>query len=797
VSARAPAATVVLGTGGGAPAPAAPRAADAPTRAFELRVVAFVALALFGMLHWAALVDPAAPGAAGAVVAAGTGAALVLAGLAGAPTRATAASGWWWGGVRVRPRLTGRRRAVAAGFLVVALLTIAFLAAGVPGRLLLPDAWDDLAAGIVQGLEGMPGVSVPYRGADEWISIAILLGGTLLVCLAALLAFWHRRGTRSLPSALPAAVALSVLYAVPIVEHPPDRPFLGGAAFCLLLAAFLWLERLGADQVGIGALLVAVATVAGLVVAPLLDGDGPWLDYESLAQDLEPKGASTFDWNHDYGPLSWPRDGREILRVKAEASAYWKATSLDRFDGVRWREGRLTWTLGPDIEQGAGRPEWFQTVRVVHRGLSSSHFIAPGTTLAILPPAPDAVRALPGTFRPEDGILERGASYRARAYSPRPSEIDMRSAGLDYPLLARDHLEIELPQHLVRRRIIDPGRYTQDLLRKVTLRFAPFGTDSAPRGAFPSGYQVIDAGAYLRRSAYARVYALARRLRAASGASPYDFVLRVQDRVQRGALYSEAAIARRVPLSSFLFEDRIGYCQQFSGAMALLLRMGGVPARVASGFTPGRYDRKRKEYVVRDLDAHSWVEVYFPQIGWVTFDPTPAASPARSQSDDAADPGAPDLGGEGAAAGDRLSDPGAGGAVADDGGSRTGLVAAGFAVLVALAAGGVTLVRRGRLPGEPLGPEVAELQRALHRTGRTPAPDVTLARLEGFLSGSSAAQRYVRAVRAARFAGRGAGPTPADRRALRAELAAGLGWRGRLRALWALPPRPPDRRRRA
>src|SRR6478609_10295129 len=65
--------------------------------------------------------------------------------------------------------------------------------------------------------------------------------------------------------------------------------------------------------------------------------------------------------------------------------------------------------------------------------------------------------------------------------------------------------------------------------------------------------------------------------------------------------------------------------------MALLLRLGGVPARVASGFTPGTKDPKTGEWVVRDLDAHSWVEVWFDGIGWVTFDPTPAASPARGQ----------------------------------------------------------------------------------------------------------------------------------------------------------------------
>ena len=62
--------------------------------------------------------------------------------------------------------------------------------------------------------------------------------------------------------------------------------------------------------------------------------------------------------------------------------------------------------------------------------------------------------------------------------------------------------------------------------------------------------------------------------------------------------------------------------------MALMLRMSGIPARVVSGFSPGSFNRDTGEYRVRDLDAHSWVEVYFPDIGWVTFDPTPAAAPA-------------------------------------------------------------------------------------------------------------------------------------------------------------------------
>ena len=54
-----------------------------------------------------------------------------------------------------------------------------------------------------------------------------------------------------------------------------------------------------------------------------------------------------------------------------------------------------------------------------------------------------------------------------------------------------------------------------------------------------------------------------------------------------GFSYSQNPPRRQFPLESFLFTDKQGYCQQFSGAMALLLRMGGIPARVAAGFTPG------------------------------------------------------------------------------------------------------------------------------------------------------------------------------------------------------------------
>ena len=131
------------------------------------------------------------------------------------------------------------------------------------------------------------------------------------------------------------------------------------------------------------------------------------------------------------------------------------------------------------------------------------------------------------------------------------------------------------------------------------------------------------------------MYDLTQRITAGS-ATPYDAVKGVERYLKRNYPYSERVPTRPLPLNGFLFEDRRGYCQQFSGTMALMLRMAGIPARVATGFSPGSFNRDSGEYRVRDLDAHSWVEVWFTGIGWVPFDPTPAASPAESQSTAAA-----------------------------------------------------------------------------------------------------------------------------------------------------------------
>jgi protein-glutamine gamma-glutamyltransferase len=80
------------------------------------------------------------------------------------------------------------------------------------------------------------------------------------------------------------------------------------------------------------------------------------------------------------------------------------------------------------------------------------------------------------------------------------------------------------------------------------------------------------------------------------------------------------------PLAHFLFERKKGHCEYFASSMAIMLRTLNIPARVVNGFRGGEYNDVNHTYIIRARDAHSWVEVYFPEYGWMTFDPTPSAS---------------------------------------------------------------------------------------------------------------------------------------------------------------------------
>ena len=126
--------------------------------------------------------------------------------------------------------------------------------------------------------------------------------------------------------------------------------------------------------------------------------------------------------------------------------------------------------------------------------------------------------------------------------------------------------------------------------------------------------------------AYRPIWDEARRLGARAG-SPYEATLAVERwlRTTGGFRYEErpplADATTGPPLVDFVVRHRSGYCQHFAGTMALMLRMLGIPSRVAVGFTSGKWDGK--QWVVSDVNAHAWVEAWFDGYGWLPFDPTP------------------------------------------------------------------------------------------------------------------------------------------------------------------------------
>ena len=109
--------------------------------------------------------------------------------------------------------------------------------------------------------------------------------------------------------------------------------------------------------------------------------------------------------------------------------------------------------------------------------------------------------------------------------------------------------------------------------------------------------------------------------------STYDKVRQIEDYLRNNYSYSTEGVDAREtdPLTNFLFDRKRGDCQYFSTAMVVLLRQAGVPARVVNGFLLGEYNRLGGYYLVRQRHAHSWVEVYFPDQGWIEFDPTSEA----------------------------------------------------------------------------------------------------------------------------------------------------------------------------
>lgn len=667
----------------------------------------------------------------------------------------------------------GTWRSAVARVAALSLLTgLALMAAGVPAGLLSPFRWGTLAARLGGGLGAVGTTLWPYAGDDRWTRLDLLLMLAAAPIAAAALAFWPSRGGRlaGVRAGVRRVAAIALLlgvYVLGLLDSDGGSVTVEGLILFVLVGAWFWpvqiRRRRGAAAFG----WVAIAGAAAAALTGELAGAQPWLDYRGWNLLGTPNPGVSFSWDQTYGPLRWSRSERTMFTVSAPRSQLWKTTTLDQFDGTRFVRSDTP----PPADQDMPLPlndAWYRFVRFTIAGLDTKFLPAEqGVTAGVRIRVPVDYEQ-DGTVTARQTSLPSGTTYTVMSYVPDPTPADLRDAPRAFPS--------------------DYGRYTEFEL--------PGASPSAPRPTVTSRDQRL-----ILASPYGPMYRLARRL-ASGGRTAYDVTLAIERYLEANEAYDEHVPVRRYPLESFLFTDHVGYCQQFSGTMALMLRMDGIPARIAAGFLPGTYDAARRQWVVRAVDAHSWVEVFFSGIGWIPFDPTPprvAGTPqyplftsARAARVTQLQAIAATVGGPPPAA---AHSPRPRRYRAGGGAMKLAVWAAAAAVLLALAALGVrwgagrTRLRRS-LDGDG---ELAtrELVQALRRLGYALPATVTLTRIEAIVHVHAGEDgvRYVRRLRDRRY-----GPrtdvlvTLAHRRRLRRSITVPLGLDARLKGLWALPP---------
>lgn len=491
------------------------------------------------------------------------------------------------------PRLAWRLAAA-----VPATLLAAWLALGVPPE---HDFAAPAARRFGAGLLDFYDVALPFDPARREEMHGVLVLAVFGFCLALALALASRR-------ALVGVVVVAAGAGWPATLVAGGSALAAGAlilAACLVVLAGLGLRALAGARTAVvaGGALVAAALAASTSAAVAKDGLLQWQRWDFYDKPQPPVSVE-YVWNASYDGIRFPKRKTVVLRVKGpQRSLYWRATTLDLFTQDRWIESLFYQpglALGDPLTPPAARNRaaWVRQ-EVTIEALRDDRLLAAATPVAFdeLPDRP--VAELSGGVVTLAGGLRRGDRYVVWSYAPRPG-----------------------PAALVRSQPVYP---------RAAGRYLTLGRTELPAFGLP-GRAAVVAGLfaderYFDLWPYRGVWTLAREV-AAGARSPYEAAIAIESwlRATGGFAYDESPprpLGGAPPLADFALRSRRGYCQQFAGTMALMLRLLGVPARVAAGFTSGEYDAKTRTWTVTDHNAHAWVEVWFRDYGWLSFDPTP------------------------------------------------------------------------------------------------------------------------------------------------------------------------------
>jgi len=326
-----------------------------------------------------------------------------------------------------------------------------------------------------------------------------------------------------------------------------------------------------------GAQLGAVALVGGLVLSPLVPGSrtGALVDWKELGGGNGTR--ITLSPLVDIQSRLVQQSDVEVFTVRSPERSYWRLTALDTFDGRLWKSSKRF-----------SKPEG----EVLPSGGATS---APRRDV----PQEFTIEALsqiwlPAAFEPAS-VRTTGSVDATVRWEPSTATLivdEATSDGLSY---------------------------------EVTSQVPAFDADAL--AAVSAGPPADVAAQYLELPDDFSPRVAAEAVRVTAGATtPYAQGLALQNYFRDNFSYSLAVTQGHGDdrLEGFLFDERTGYCEQFSGTYAAMARSLGVPARVAVGFTPGEVDPEDPTlFRVKGRHAHAWPEIYIDGFGWVPFEPTP------------------------------------------------------------------------------------------------------------------------------------------------------------------------------
>ncbi len=448
----------------------------------------------------------------------------------------------------------------------------------------------------------------------------------------------------------------------------------------------------------VGAAVIASLALSSSVSAAPLSGVWRGLDHRfaDLGRQLERifrSGGSGRLNVVDFGSSAtitgaWQTDSTPILQIRVPDAGhyYWRAVAYDQFDGRTW-----SWSAPSASDVGGGTPVLGGSADDP-TGLQARHPLTFSVTE--LDQSPDAI------FAPDVPLSVST-----------PSRIELTGTGANgfFAGWTSDATSYDVTASVFIDGEIDPANGITANKLKVA------GTDY--RAALTARYLQVDPRAI---GPATKQLLEAIRAKHPDARTPYEIARATTDYLLReGGFRYEADVRGQDCGGAGVVECfaryKAGYCEHFASTMAILLRMQGIPSRLAEGFLPGPQAADGTQ-LIRKSSAHAWVEVFFPGYGWYPFDPTgggvgrdrppvegpvveplPSASPTRSFGPDETDPRR------------TFRPPGSGGAT---GGGSTGAAGgpgsaalAVVAVLLALGVGGLAFIAWQRGPRGPVEPD--------------------------------------------------------------------------------------------